>query len=105
MKKINDQTSEYYDSSYFEAQKAVGIANVLEITHIFSPHVRETDCVLDFGCGGGFLLNGLDCAEKHGFDVNENALAQVKSFGISAHNSYDSIENDKFDVIISNSAL
>ena len=80
------------------------MANFLEITHIFSPHIRETDCVLDFGCGGGFLLNGLYCAEKHGFDVNENALAQVKSFGIAAHNSYDSIENDKFDVIISDSA-
>jgi SAM-dependent methyltransferase len=95
----------YYDESYFEVQKAVGIANVTEISHIFSPHIELKDCVLDFGCGGGFLLNALNCAEKHGFDVNDEALKQVKNFGITAHNSFETIPEGKFDIIISNSCL
>lgn len=99
------ETSKYYDASYFNVQKSVGISNADDIVHIFSPHIKSTDCVLDFGCGGGFLLNALSCQEKHGFDVNLVALDQVKQLGITAHNSLGDIENNKFDVIISNSAL
>ena len=105
MEHNNTETSKYYDASYFSTQKACGIANADAIIHIFLPHIKSTDCVLDFGCGGGFLLNAILCQEKHGFDVNLVALDQVKELGITAHNSLSDIENNKFDVIISNSAL
>jgi hypothetical protein len=36
----------------------------------YAPYIRKTDAVVDFGCGGGFLLDALDCGDKMGVEIN-----------------------------------
>ena len=62
--------------------------------------------VLDFGCGGGFLLNNLVCKKKTGIEVNDIARNYcINKFGIECFMSLDEIENNSIDVIISNHCL
>ena len=49
--------------------------------HTFSDFIKETDKVLDFGCGGGYLLNELNCADKYGVDINPVALEEASKWG------------------------
>ena len=98
-------SKEYYNSKYFQDQKKVGLDNVKNIGHIFCDHIETENTVLDFGCGGGFLIDSLVCKEKHGFEVNEVALKCAKDLGIQGHSSWNTIEDEKFDVVISNSCL
>ncbi len=64
--------------------------------------------MLDFGCGGGYLLQNLQCAEKIGIEVNTTAHSTCLLNGITV---FDKIENmpekyiNYFDVIISHHAL
>ena len=44
----------------------------------FTPYIKKSDVVLDFGCGGGYLLNNIECAEKYGLEINEVAIEKQK---------------------------
>lgn len=95
----------YYDLSYFDQQKDAADHNSHAIMAKFAEYIIDTDRILDFGCGSGYLLNRLECAEKHGFDINNSALEHAEQFGIITHRCLSNIEDKFFDVIISNSAL
>lgn len=99
------QNKDYYDEKYFEAQKQVGLDNVKTIKHFFEPHINKDDHVLEFGCGGGFLLSSINCSRRVGFDINPTALATAKKLGVETFDSLEFIEDNSFDVVISNSAL
>jgi SAM-dependent methyltransferase len=99
------QNSTYYNEKYFSDQKAVSIDNVISIKHYFNKEIKKTDVVLDFGCGGGYLLASLNCEDKLGFDINLNALEEASKLGIKTFDRLEEIENNSLDVIISNSAL
>lgn len=99
------KTEEYYDESYFKAQQQVGIDNVGLINHFFEPHIQNSDSVLEFGCGGGYLLASINCAKRLGFDVNPSALESARQLGVETTDDLDSIEDESFDIVISNSAL
>ena len=43
----------YYDVAYFNEQRVVGQRSGKRLSKIFSQYIKETDIVLDFGCGGG----------------------------------------------------
>lgn len=45
----------FYREEYFQYQKKTGLDNK-KITEQFSKYIDFSDSVLDFGCGGGFLL-------------------------------------------------
>lgn len=105
-KKQNKQNSlDYYDSKYFMAQKAVGSKNASEIIHHFRGYIKPSDVVLDFGCGGGFLLNAIDCGKRVGFDINDEALKHASRLGVHTTKDLKSVKNGSVDVVISNSAL
>ena len=101
------KTENYYDRDYFNLyQKKIGEfggkANIFK----FKDHILSTDNVLDFGCGGGFLLSNIDCNYKAGIEVNPVARNFSKNdLVIDCFSSINEVEDEKFDVIISNHAL
>ena len=54
---------------------------------------------------GRYVLDKLNVKEKHGFDINPNALEQARSFNIKTYNNIDNLPDNYFDKIISNHAL
>ena len=44
----------------------------------FNKYINKNDSVLDFGCGGGYLLKNIDCLNKHGIEINETAIEIAK---------------------------
>ena len=94
-----------YDKEYWDYQSKIGkIGGMLNLFK-FENHIRETDTVLDFGCGGGYLLETIKCAEKIGFEVNDHALERARSVGLNVTKSWDDIEDESIDRVISNHAL
>ena len=102
-----------YSKKYWDYQKKIG-SNSYHSYHSyhsnyvktkFKKHISEEDTVLDFGCGGGFILNELNCKSKYGIEINSSAIVQAKFFGISISPNFETLKNNFFDIIISNSAL
>jgi SAM-dependent methyltransferase len=71
----------------------------------FSPHVGPRDRVVDFGCGGGYLLAALDVGERLGIEVNEVAREAADARGVRAVASAGELPDGCADVVISNHAL
>lgn len=102
---INAGDDGYYDTKYFEWQRQMGaFGGVVELFK-FQPHIKSTDRVIDFGCGGGYLLKNLQCADKLGLEINPNARKQAAEQGINTVDKVKDIPDDWADVIISNHAL
>lgn len=95
----------HYNSDYFEWQKNTAQHNTHFLKKRFSKFISKNSSVLDFGCGGGFLLNSLDCQEKIGFDINLHALNHLKELGIKSCNDLNEISDNSIDVIISNHCI
>ena len=95
----------HYDETYFSWQKALGefggAANLLKFANYIQPH----DVVLDFGCGGGYLLSNIRCARKVGVEINPDARQQSARAGIEVFGSLAELPDHSIDVAISNHAL
>lgn len=72
----------------------------------FEPYINETDAVIDFGCGGGYILSNINCKRKIGIEINSTAreYAREKN-GIEMFSDVDSVPDRIADVIISHHAL
>lgn len=94
-----------YDKDYFNWQKSLGAfggkANIFK----FEPFISRTDRVLDFGCGGGFVLENLDCAAKVGVEINDVAREFAFSRGLTVYKFVSEVPDNFATVIISNHAL
>jgi SAM-dependent methyltransferase len=99
------QSNRHYGEEYFSWQSEIGRfggwANLSKFEKFVSPETK----VLDFGCGGGYLLGNLACKEKLGIEINPVARAAAKRNGISAVPSASEVEDAWADLIISNHAL
>ena len=98
--------SHYQDEYFNNFQKKLGefggIANKLW----FEKHIKKDDVVLDFGCGGGYLLKNLDCKEKIGIEINPVAREFCnKENNITCHESLSAIKDGSIDVVISSHCL
>jgi len=89
---------------YFAWQKADGLVDARYNLHIWSRHVGPTDDLLDFGCGGGFLLKALDARRKAGVEVNPAARRQAAELGIETFENIRDVPGT-FDKVISSHAL
>jgi SAM-dependent methyltransferase len=93
------------DGRYFRWQSSIGEfggwANLTKFTDYITPDSR----VLDFGCGGGYLLQNITCRQKLGIEVGEAARKEARSRNIDVVASTDEVRDEWADVIISNSAL
>lgn len=97
--------SSYYDKAYFDWQKNIGAfggwANLVKFEKYISPEMN----VIDFGCGGGFLLNHIDCKGKIGVEINEIARENAENVGVMTFKSVIELPNTWADCIISNNVL
>lgn len=95
----------HYDASYFTWQRSVGhVVADLECWK-FAPFVGPLETVLDFGCGGGYILAALPCRERYGVEVNRAARDEA-ACRVNVHASVDELPaNLLFDTIISHHAL
>lgn len=105
----NARISEHYDENFWSWQRQIGAFGGWANLHKFEDVVVETDCVIDFGCGGGFLLSHLQCAKRIGIEPNDAAAQQLQSLGIhhfrTCSEVIGALGHSIADVVISNHAL
>lgn len=94
-----------YDEKYFAYQKQHGAFAAEAMAHFFQPYISDSDKVLDFGCGGGFLLKKLTAAQKKGIEINATARFFAKSIEIETVADIQEVDDNWADVIISSHAL
>ena len=94
-----------YDADYYAKQRKVGILGGRANLFKFEEHVRASDVVLDFGCGGGFLLKELACARRIGVEINPHAREEAARNGVEVFATLDGVPDGALDVCISNHAL
>ena len=103
---MNTIPHHHYDASYFAWQSNYGGPLSAEMDRWkFESFVGPNEVLLDFGCGGGFLLRALSCASKYGIEVNPAARAEASSTGKVYADIEDLPRGVVFDVIISHHAL
>src|SRR5215470_19433637 len=92
-------------AAYFAWQSAGGAFGAQINRRKFAAYIRATDVVLDFGCGGGFLLASLACAERIGVEINPLARAHAASLGLRCYADMTPVPDASVDVIVSDHAL
>jgi SAM-dependent methyltransferase len=102
---MSDRVSTHYDEKYFEWQAEIGEFAGWANQSKFVEHISSNSRVLDFGCGGGYLLINLKCSKRVGVEVNPSAAKIARENGIEVFNSVEEIPNGYVDLIISNHAL
>jgi len=102
----NKGMGSYYDQKYFDWQKRLGQIAVKRDYWKFYKFIKHDDVVLDFGCGGGYLLAAYKCKEKYGIELNPSAQRVAIENGLNAVETVIDLPKDvMFDLIISNHAL
>lgn len=96
---------EYYDEQYFAYQKDMGRFGAKVKADMFQPYIRDGMTVVEFGSGGGYLLDRLCAREKMGIEINDVARAAAKEIGISSVKNISDIPDGYADIIISSSVL
>ena len=95
----------HYDKKYFDWQKNIGKIGGNLNKFKFEKEIKETDILMDFGCGGGYLLDNFNNKTKIGFEINKTAWDDIKSKGIAVFDNFDEIDDNSIDCIISNHAM
>jgi SAM-dependent methyltransferase len=90
---------------YFEWQRICGEAGANIVANTFRKHIKQDDCVLDFGCGGGFILNRIRCGRRVGVEINPAARLVAADNGIECFADLSELTGQTFEVAISNHAL
>lgn len=102
---VENAGKNHYGQEYFDWQKNIGsfggIANLFK----FADYIRPDFSVVDFGCGGGYLLRNIKCKQKMGIEVNAYARQEAKNSGIKAVESIGEVPDNHADIVISNHTL
>ncbi len=96
---------ERYDEEYFLFQIDYAKVDSEIEKSFFQKFIKDTDCIAEFGCGGGLLLSKLKCQSKIGIEINPIARDYAKKNNISTVESFEKIEDESLDIIISFHAL
>jgi SAM-dependent methyltransferase len=91
--------------SYFAWQGMVGVLGARLNVGKFDQHIGPDDTVVDFGTGGGWLLEALPGAEHVGIEPNPHARGSAISRGLRVVESPRDLPDGFADVVISNHAL
>ena len=94
-----------YNQKYFDWYKKIGKFGGIFNKKNFLPYINKKDVVLDFGCGGGYLLNSIDCKVKHGVEINPIAIKQAKANKIRIFKNSKKLKKNYYNKIISNNTL
>jgi SAM-dependent methyltransferase len=92
-------------ADYLAYQRGIGALGAQLNRWKFEPHVRPTDAVVDFGCGTGGLLEGLEAASKTGVEVSDPARREALERGLRVVAATSELVDASADVVISNHAL
>jgi SAM-dependent methyltransferase len=95
----------HYNKDYFNWQKKVGLFGAEANKIKFESLISNGQKVLDFGCGGGYLLSTYENIEKYGVEINESAIEDAISNKLNIYKSSKDLPENFFDLIISNNAL
>lgn len=98
-------TAHPYSKRYFARQCPIGKFGATADRGKFAAYVRKEDRVLDFGCGGAFMLENLDCAGRVGIDINPAARCEAQARGIEMHADLSEVPEESVDLVISDNAL
>lgn len=99
------KNTSHYTHDYFSWQKNIGAFGGQANLTKFADYIRPTDKVFDFGCGGGFLLSNIQCAEKIGVEINPSARENASGLGITTYPEVKDVSDEWADIIVSNHAL
>jgi SAM-dependent methyltransferase len=102
---MSELMSAHYDKKYFSWQSSLGEFGGWANLSKFDTHIAASDAVLDFGCGGGYLLKNLLCRKKIGVEPNTAAGITAKNNGIEVYSKTQDIPDEYVDCIISDNAL
>lgn len=102
---MSDLISTHYDDQYFDWQAPLGAFGGWANQSKFAAYISSNSSVLDFGCGGGFLLTGMKCGKKVGVEINPSAAETARKNGIEVFGSVDEMPDGYVDVIVSDNAL
>jgi SAM-dependent methyltransferase len=98
-------TASHYDAEYFKYQSEIGRFGGWANLTKFSDYIRADMKVLDFGCGGGYLLANITCREKLGIEISPVARDAAQLNGINTLAAASQVEDGWADILISNNAL
>jgi len=101
----SDHYSGKQGQAYFAWQNALAHLGAKLNARKFEKYVKRDDSVLDFGCGGGWLLKELQCGSRIGVEVNIEAHASCLNNGVEVHSSTSTVRTCPLDVIISHHCL
>lgn len=96
---------EYYDESYFSYQQEIGMFGGKIKADMLSPHIKEDMVVIDFGSGGGYLLDCINVKEKIGIEINDTAREAAKRMGVNSVKNISDIPDRYADLIVSTGTL
>ncbi|MCD4671763.1 MAG: class I SAM-dependent methyltransferase [Anaerolineaceae bacterium] len=102
---MENKSSNHYNQEYFDWQTSIGQFGGWANLPKFIQFIKPEDTVLDFGCGGGWLMKNIPCKHKLGIEVNPAAAKIARENGIEVYVSVDNIPDDSVDGVISNHAL
>jgi len=94
-----------YNQDYFDRQQPVGEFGAWANAPFFQPHLAPGDTVLDFGCGGGFLLRALPCKKRIGVEINPHAAAAARENGLEVVADVSNLPKASIDAVITHHAL
>jgi SAM-dependent methyltransferase len=105
----NPEVFDHYGEEYFawqqECGKMGGWANQDKFRATVKPNLR----VLDFGCGGAFMLSQMACAERFGIEPNPVARHAAEKNGLTMFEgpseAIAALGENSIDLIISDNAL
>jgi SAM-dependent methyltransferase len=96
-----------YDEAYFAWQKSLGQIGAKVNLFLFAPYISARDTVIDFGCGGGYLLKEMEllCAQVTGVEINPSGRDEAARMGINTVAEVFDLPDGAADVLVSNHAL
>jgi SAM-dependent methyltransferase len=94
----------HYDDDYYSWQASGAEDGALANRGFFQPFIKPSDDVVDFGCGGGFLLDAIACARKTGIEINP-AARRVAATKFTVVADFTEVDEGSADVVISSHAL
>lgn len=95
----------HYGEDYFKWQHRLGILAGKGNLFLYEKHIQPQDNVLDFGCGGAFLLSNITCKGKLGIEINPEARKLAATNQVEAKANVADVPDGWADVIISCHAL
>lgn len=93
--------------SYFSRQGSCGISGGELEARKLGPFIGKARSVLDFGCGGGFLIEALrrTVPVVCGIEPNPVAREACTRRGLEVHESISDVTGRTFDAVVSNHCL